>query len=311
MYILNTIAPVFLIVALGLVLRRFGFISEQFGKQLNGLVYWVGLPCLLFHKIATAGYDFALAGKTFLVLTIGMAACIILGYIIAVLLRLPARSISAFVQGAYRGNLVYIGLPVIIYSFKDSTGFTAHQAETLAVLVLAFIVPVYNIAAVIILLAGRHALRRQLLTRMFRSVATNPLVLACLAGIAYSLLAPALPTAAERTLSHIGQIALPLALLVVGAALLPEKFTAPAIPAVLASVIKIAAAPLAGLPFCYLFNLGPAETRITLLFLACPTAVASYVMAEQLDSDGPLSAAIIVISVTLSIASLATILAVY
>ena len=76
MNIINTIMPVFLVIGVGACLRRTGFLSAEFVKRLMRLVYWVGLPCLLFYKTAGASYDYQAAGKTFLVVLIGMFACI-------------------------------------------------------------------------------------------------------------------------------------------------------------------------------------------------------------------------------------------
>ena len=311
MHIINTLLPVFLIIALGAQLRKGGFVSAEFVNGLNRLVYWVALPCLLFYKLATASYDYQVAGKTFLVVLAGMLGCIIIGYIIAAIMRVPAAEIGTFVQGAFRGNLLYVGLPVIIYSFANSGGFNTTQAETVAILVLAPIVPAYNIAGVLVLLASRHKLDRYVPLKIFRQIITNPLILACVAGVLYSIVFPRLPVVIVRACSAVGQIALPLALLGVGAALVQGKIVGRRSFAFASSVIKIVVAPLVGFVAARLLGLGPAETRIGLLFLACPTATVSYVMAEQLGGDDKLAAAIIVVSTILSIFSLSVVIGLF
>jgi len=311
MHIINTLLPVFLIIALGAQLRKGGFVSAEFVNGLNRLVYWVALPCLLFYKLATASYDYQVAGKTFLVVLAGMLGCIIIGYIIAAIMRVPAAEIGTFVQGAFRGNLLYVGLPVIIYSFANSGGFNTTQAETVAILVLAPIVPAYNIAGVLVLLASRHKLDRYVPLKIFRQIITNPLILACVAGVLYSIVFPRLPVVIVRACSAVGQIALPLALLGVGATLVQGKIVGRRSFAFASSVIKIVVAPIVGFVAARLLGLGPAETRIGLLFLACPTATVSYVMAEQLGGDDKLAAAIIVVSTILSIFSLSVVIGLF
>ncbi len=313
MNVINTIAPVFLVMAVGAILRRMGFLSAEFVKRLMRLVYWVGLPCLLFYKTAGASYDYQAAGKTFLVVLSGMIACIIAGYVAAFLLRVEGRAIGTFVQGAFRGNLMYVGLTIIIYSFTDSGGFDVGQMETIAVLVLAFIVPLYNIAAVVILLASRHKIGREALVKTLRPIVTNPLLLACIAGILYSVVFPGLPQAVSRTCAAVGQMALPLALLGIGATLVEKRVFAfgQGFLALGSSVIKVVVAPATGLAVARLLGLGPGETRIALLFLACPTAISSYVLADQLGGDKGLSAAIVVLSVLLSMVSLSVVVGLY
>jgi len=311
MNIINTVLPVFLIIALGAQLRKAGFISAELVTGLNRLVYWVALPVLLFYKIATAAYDYQAAGKTFLVMLIGMLACIAAAYLVAAVMRMPAPLMGTFVQGAFRGNLLYVGLPIIIYSFANSADYSAAEIETLAFLVLASLVPAYNIAAVLALLASRHKLDRHAPARILRQLITNPLIIACLAGAVYSLVFPPLPTIIVRTCAAVGQIALPLALLGVGAALVQGRIIGRHTYVFVGSVIKIAVAPVVGLLAARLLGLGPAETRVALIFLACPTATVSYIMAGQLGGDERLSAAMVLISTILSILSLSLIVAIF
>jgi len=311
MHIINTVFPVFLIIALGAQLRKGGFISAGFVDGLNRLVYWVALPSLLFYKIATASYDYQVAGKTFLVVLAGMLACIAAGYIVAAVMRVPSAATGTLVQGAFRGNLLYVGLPIIIYSFAGSGNSNPAEIEAVAILVLAPIVPAYNIAAVLVLLASRQKLDRNVPVKIFRQIITNPLIIACVGGVLYSLIFPALPIVIVRACSAVGQIALPLALIGVGAALVQGKIVGRRSSAFAASVIKIVLAPAAGFVAARLLGLGPAETKVGLLFLACPTATISYIMAGQLGGDEQLSAAIVLVSTILSIVSLSLIVGLF
>jgi len=311
MHIINTLLPVFLIIALGALLRKTKFLSAEFVTSMNRLVFWIGLPCLLFYKVATAGYDYRLAGRTGLVMITGMLSCIVIAYIVAFIIRIPPGAVGTFVQGTFRGNLYYVGLALIIYSFAGTGSETSARMENIAILVMALLVPVYNISSVIVLLASQHKLDRYVPLKVARQVITNPLFLACVAGVVYSQIFPPLPLVITRALSAVGQISLPLALICIGAVLAQSKIAGCGIPAFAASIIKIAVAPIVGFWAARLMGLGAGETRIVLLFLACPTAVTSYVMAEQLGGDGKLSAAIIVVSTILSIFSLSVVIGLF
>ncbi|MGD9109886.1 MAG: AEC family transporter [Phycisphaerales bacterium] len=304
MEVINTVLPVFVIIATGALLHRFNFFSADFVKEVNKLVFWVGLPALLFGKIASAEYNYRLAGETFLVVLAGMFCCIVAAYIVALLFRMPAPKIGAFVQGAFRGNLYFIGLVLIIYSFADCLPETSAHAENITVLVLAFIIPVYNIVSVVILLIGTQKLDRYVSLRLTKQIIANPLFLACVAGIIYPHIFPPLPLAIDRSLNAIGQISLPLALIGIGATLVRRKIAGHSLYAFVATVIKIVVAPLVGIVVASWLNLGEYETKIAVLLLACPTAATSYVMAEQLGADERLSAAVVVLSTVLSIFSL-------
>ncbi len=311
MHIINTLLPVFLIIALGALLRKTKFVSAEFVTGLNRLVFWIGLPCLLFYKVATAGYDYRLAGRTGLVMIVGMLCCTIVAYIAAFIIRIPPRAVGTFVQGTFRGNLYYVGLALIIYSFAGADSKMSAQMENVAILVMALLVPVYNIGSVIVLLASRHKLDRYVPLKITHQVITNPLFLACAAGVIYSQIFPPLPLVITRTLSAVGQVSLPLALIGIGAVLAQSKIAGCGKPALAASIIKIGVSPIVGFWAAHLIGLGAGETRIVLLFLACPTAVTSYVVAEQLGGDEKLSAAIIVVSTILSIFSLSVVIGLF
>ncbi len=309
MQIINILAPVFLIILLGIILKRTNFLSAEFVRGLNNLVYWIGLPCLIFLDIVTADYEGMAAGKTFLVTLLGMAASIIVAYFAVRPLKIPAASVGTFVQGAFRGNLMYIGLPILLYSYAFNP-----QKDTLintAVLVLAFLVPVYNIAAVIVLLASQHSLNRMIFGKILRQVITNPVVIATVVAFLYKPVFHIFPLALERTADAIGNIALPLALLGIGGAIAEGKIEEHKGPAFMCSVIKCFLTPAIGLLFVYLLNLNSDEARIALIYLATPTAVVTYVMADQLEGDPKMAASTVLLSTLISILSLAVVLAIF
>ncbi len=309
MEILNTLAPLALLIGLGVVLRRTRFVPPELFRQTNRLVYWIGLPALLFYKTAQETDQAGAAMRIFAVLLGATAGCVVLAYLVAWALRLRGRSVGAFVQGAYRGNLAYVGLPVVLYSLAESLPGGDHS-DAMAAVAIAPLIPIYNALAVIVLLVGRG--RERSASGWWRKVivgiVTNPLVLACVAGLLYAQTPLGLPKLVERTCMALGQMSLPLALLSIGATLTLRSLRGSAGPAVVAATIKVAVAPLLGFALAAQLALPPLHTRIALLFLACPTAVMSYVMSEQLGSDGELSAKIVAVSVLGALPALAVIL---
>ncbi|MBN1391717.1 MAG: AEC family transporter [Sedimentisphaerales bacterium] len=311
MQIINTLLPVFLIMAVGAFLRKIRFFSEEFVNGLNKLVFWVGLPCLLFGKIVTAEYDYAVAGKTTLVVIAGTLGCVIAAYITAFIIRIRPQAVGTFVQGAFRGNLYYVGLALIIYIFAGADAKTSTDMENIAVFVLALLIPIYNIGAVIVLLASQHKIDHHVPIKVAREIIANPLFIACVSGGICLYLLPPLPLFISRSCEAIGAISLPLALIGIGGVLVQSKVAGSRLPAITASVIKVALAPVIGYWAAGFVGLGANETKIALLLLACPTAVTAYVVAEQLGGDDKLSAAIIVVSTFLSIISLSVVIGLF
>ena len=309
MHIINTLLPVFLIIALGAFLRHLKFFSNAFVRNINKLTYWVGLPTLLFYKIANASYGYEAASKTALVLASGMISCIIISVILCKILKIPAYSIGAFIQGAFRGNLIYIGLPIVIYSFHGQPKEVIDIVSETTILSLALIVPLYNITAVISILASQHKIDRYVPLKILNQIARNPLIIACFLGAIYSMLFGQLPLAITRTCESIGTMALPLALLSIGATLIGSRDYSSIKTSIIPAMIKTFFAPLAGFPVAIALDLSQNEMQIVLIMLACPTAISSFVLAEQLGSNKILAASIVVITSLLSIISFSTILA--
>ncbi|MCK4401811.1 AEC family transporter [bacterium] len=311
MLTINTLVPVVAIIFLGAVLRSTKFMTADIFRANNRLVYWIALPCLLFYKTATASAHGTAAMRVFLILVGGMFVCVILGYLCAWLLHLPDSSRSVFVQGAYRGNLVYVGIPVILFALAGTNGQYSGEMESLAILSIAPLIPIYNIAAVIILLAGQKrsgiSKRRHLQTVLLK-VTKNPLVLSCVAGIGYSFTGWQLPLLVHRTCIAIGKIALPLALLGIGASLSFKAVQNGLAKSLTSSIIKVVCGPLIMFFIGKQLGLNHTELQIAILFLACPTATASFIMAEELGADGKLASSIVVTSTLMSMLSLAIIL---
>ena len=310
MIVVNVLAPIFLLIGLGLFLRRQRFASEDFFRNLNRLIYWVALPALLFTKTATALPQLDAAVGIITALLGGMLVCIAAGYLLARQLGLDRRATAAFVQGAYRGNIAFVGLPVVLYALV-AVGQGTPEVDALVLLALAPVIPVYNVAAVIVLSGatpaeGRQG--RQQLATVLRSIATNPLIIACVAGLAVAYSGVTLPEALTRTLDLLGEIALPGALLAMGASLRLRAIRTGGIAAGAASLVKVLVAPLAGYLVARAIGLTGPPLMIAMLLLAMPTAVASYVMAQNMGADDTLASSIVMVSTLLAIPVLSVIL---
>ncbi|NQT87696.1 AEC family transporter [bacterium] len=306
MQILNALVPVFAVVVLGVVLRRTGFLSEAMQREGSRLVYWVGLPCMLFHRIATAPRIDGAPDRVFLITLAGTAAAVLLSVGAAWAVRMPGRRIGTFVQASFRGNLAYVGLAVVTYAFASVGGEAAGvRAQTLAVLALAPLVPIYNIAAVVALSVSRHRFGPGAFRRIVVQVLTNPLLIACVAGAAVSLSAATLPTALAGACQLVGRLGLPLALLALGGTLAVTPVRGHVRAALGASMIKVVAVPAVGYGVAAALGASAMERGVAVILLACPTAVASYILAEQLEGDSALAASAVVLSTALCTLSLA------
>ncbi len=308
MSILNSIAPIFLLIALGTILRHTKFFPDTFFKGLNKLVFWIALPALLVSRIGRAEIEIKTVSQIVLLLTLATLFSLALAWGTARWMRLPMQKRGSFIQGSFRSNGAFIGLPVIIYTLGDLDP----RAEMLGAVVLAPLVILFNVLSVSILLhhSSQKSSTAESLHTFVSQLIKNPLIAACAIGLALNFSGLPLPLFLFRPLDALGNAALPLILISIGSSLGFERLHGAASPSLVAALIKVVAAPAIGFLLAGLLNLDSTGRMIAILYLACPAAGTSYVMAEIMGNDGPLAGRIVAISTLLSAITLPIVIAI-
>jgi malate permease and related proteins len=304
---LSTLVPIFVLIMLGWSLKGWHLLPDGFFEGLNSLVFYIGLPAFLFLRISSSALS---GGPAIRILCIMLAATFFIAaaaYITARLMKLEGPGMGAFIQASLRGNLAYIGLPVIFFLISSGGDSGSERIETAALLALALIVPIYNILCVIIL---SHTSRgKSKFHSSLKKAALNPLVISCILGIIASLAGLKLPKIAVRTLEPLAGISLPLALLSIGSSFSIRTVYRRSAPVLTASVLKVFIAPAVGFLLASLNSLPSPETKIVMIYLACPSSVSSYVVAEQMGADKDIAGGAVIASTLLSFIPLALIIA--
>ena len=196
---------------------------------------------LLFYKIATADFFVSFNGPLLLGLIVSILAIFIVSYGYGSLMGYPASVHGAFCQGAFRGNLAYIGL-AIVYNAYGEEGFA------IAGILLGFLVPLFNFLSVVaLLLPQRRESYRMGIYFWIKQIAYNPLILASFGGIIWSFLEIPLPRIVERAFGIVTGMSLPLALIAIGASFSFRKLRGDLVIAALSACLKIVILPtLAG-----------------------------------------------------------------
>lgn len=313
--VLMILGPIFLLVALGAALQRGGFFGAGVVQGLNQLCYWVALPGLIAGSLARggpgAGGGFGIWEWELLGLLVGATVVVaLLGWAIATALRLEWRARGTFTQAFFRGNLAFVGLPILL-KFPGLD-------QTRVLLLLAPMMVLYNALSVAALVASKHgdvaragsAGGGGVWRALAREWMRNPILLASvLGGVAYAM-GWVMPEPLGETVALIGRMAVPLALVTVGAVLVGLPTGAGGGAATWAATAgKVALSPLVGWAACTVFGVSGLERLVVLVTLACPTAVASYTMAEAMDGDPALAARTVVASTVASAGALVLILA--
>ena len=292
----SAVAPVFALILLGFGLRRLGFPGDDFWPHCERLVYFLLFPALLVTRLAVVPLqaeplaDLALA----LVLpTLAVSAGLLL---LRPLAGLSAAGFTSVFQGGIRFN-TYIALAL-------GAALDPARGLELTALAAAMLIPLVNLLCVsVLVLFGRDS-RAGWPGLLLRGLARNPLILACLAGLAINALGLALPAVAMDTAGLLGQTALPLGLLAVGAGLTLGASRAQLTALVLSGTAKLLVLPLLAWSLCLWSGAAPEITRIAVMFAALPTASSAYILARQMGGDHQSMAAIITVQTLLAMLSL-------
>lgn len=298
--LLLSLLPIAGLIALGAWLRHRQFLNEAFWPSAERLSYYILLPSLFVYSLATAKLDdvpvLEMAGS--LVLSILAVAAVLL--LLRPKVPVDDAAFTSVFQGGVRFNN-YVGV-------SAAAGLFGVQGMALAAVANAVSVPTVNLLCVLVF--ARYGSSGGFSARsVTRQLLLNPLLMACVIGIALQVSGLGLAPGLDSFLKTLGSAALPLGLLCIGAAL---EFTAVRSwlrPIGVSSCCKFLLMPLATLLACHAFDLSGPAAITALLFQALPTASSSYIMARQLGGDAPLMAGIIagqtvLASVTLPIAVL-------
>lgn len=297
MHIASLLFPDLALIAIGWLLNRFVRLPERFWEGAETLVYFVLFPALLFGSISRANLSLTQAGPMIAVAYCALGAGIAISYSARHLLGPDARQFASGAQCGFRFNS-YITLSLAA-RIGEAPGLG------LAALIVGFIVPIANIAAV-------YPLARHGGGSVWKALARNPLVLATVGGLLVQATGLKMPEPVDATLQRLGQAALGLGLLCVGAGLRLEREPG-ADPALARSARrltvwftlgKLVAMPLTALLAARALGLAPLATTIVVMFAAMPTSPAAYVLASRMGGDGRLVAFMISVSTLASMIAL-------
>lgn len=280
----NALGPLFLLILLGAVLGWRRLPGGDFWPQLECIVYFLLFPAMLVSTLATADVGQVPVVRLAIALLGAMLLFTAALWLLRSRLQLAAPAFTSVFQGALRFN-TYVGV-------AGASALHGHAGATVAAVAVALMVPVVNVLCVVSFIAA-GTLGPASLGRSLTALLHNPLILACVAGIALNLSGIGLPGWSGDAVSLLGRAALPLGLVAVGVALRPRALTRLDRGVWTTNLIKLLLMPALVLGMTAILGLDPVSRDIALLFAALPTATSAYILARQLGGDAELMAALI------------------
>ena len=300
MFFSNTIlsiAPIFLLIVLGYLLRRNIFQEMSFWNTTDRLVYWVMFPALLFFKTSTIDLSGDIIASYSIVVYTGFGAAVLYAIIVWKLFGLNGPVASSVLQGSARHN-AFVALAVAERLFGS-------DGLTLAALITALLIPVTNIVVVSLMVMLVQSDRKQGVVKpILRDLMRNPLLISVLVGISMNLVGiTPIPVVNELT-GILGQAALPTMLLGIGANIRVRRMGPIGWPTFYATLGKMVVFPAVLVVMGWATGLPELATMVAAVFGAVPTAVSSFTLARQMGGDAPLMSSIITIQTALALLSL-------
>ncbi len=300
--IINNLFPVLSLVVVGHFLKLGGFTSDAFLKMSDRLVYFIFFPVLLFWKIGAtpiqSGLDWGYCQAA--VCALGVVFIVSILYIR--LFGVGDYQAGTFAQSCFRFN-TYIGVAVVMNALGES-------GVRYFGMLIGLMIPVINVLAVstLIWFSGKQIRLKERVGLTIRALISNPLILACIAGMLYARYFRGFPVFLENTFRLAASVTLPLALLSIGGALTLKPLGDYLSPSFAAAGIKLILLPVIGHFFLLAFGVTGLTYQVAMLFFAMPTSTAIFVLSGQLNSDTDLASATIVLSTILSFFSLSAVL---
>jgi predicted permease len=285
MAVLHVIAPIFLLILLGAVMRRWFGLHLDFWPQLDKLIYYVFFPALLFNSLSHFQLDLGAASPMLAVAALYMCAGIALGYVARYFIDAPPKVYAATFQASFRFNS-YVGLAI-------AGGMHGHEGLAAIGLLMGFMVPLANVASVLML--AKHSESHWL-----REILLNPLILATAGGISFSLAGLSLPTIVNSTLAMLSQASLPIGLIAVGAGLRLHGLHSQRATLWYGVTIKLLVLPAIAWGLARAFELSGVYFDTVVLMAALPVSTVAYVLAKRMGGDGDTIAAQVMLSTLLA-----------
>ena len=290
---LNATIPIFLMMLLGMLFRKLGWMDEVFAAKMNKFVFLVPLPVLLFEQLATVDFSEVWDIKFILFCFVVTAISITISTLISLLWK--DRSVKGeFIQATYRSSAALLGI-----AFIQNIYGTAGMAP----LMIIGSVPLYNIMAVVVLSVfkpGNNSFDKALVKKTLKGIATNPIIIGIVAGFVWSALKLPMPSILHKTVSSIGATATPMGLMSMGATFEMKKATSKMKPTLVAVFMKLVGFCVVFLPMAALLGFRNEEMIAILVMLGSATTVSCFVMARNMGHEGTLSSGVIMMTTLLS-----------
>jgi len=288
---LGGVVPLFCLMAVGLFVRRVRLLTDEELFHVNGMVFRVFFFFMMFYNIYAAKPG-TVVSPLLAVLGAGgvLLTALVATGVVCIFEKDNARR-GVIVQAAYRGNYVLMGVPLVANIFGS-------DAVAIPTMMIAAVVPLYNVLSVFILETFRGG--RFDLLNILRSVVMNPMILGGILGALCRVAELHIPAPILRPAAEIAAATTPVALIILGASFRGGSFHAHLPQLIGAIAARLVIVPGIMLAIAIALGMRDVELVTLIAIYATPCAVAGFAMAQQMHADAELAGNCVVYSSALS-----------
>jgi len=289
----NAVMPFAVYLAIGCLIRVRRIADEAFMSKLNQFVFKVFFPFIMFRCVYTLDFDTGVSA--FFVVFSVIELLTVIGLLVLIVPRIVRRNDrrGVVIQALYRSNTVLFAIPLAQSVFGE-------EAASAAGLLVAVLVPIYNITAILILetfsSGGRHSVRE-----LAMKLLNNPLIRGAIVGAVFLLLRVPLPQCVMKPVNAIADMATPLAVIVLGSTLRFDALANNRGILTRIMLVRLIGLPCLALLVSFFVEMSEFERFMQVILYATPIAASSYPMAVNIGGDGELAGQCVVVSTVCSV----------
>jgi len=282
--------------ALGHLFNRNHIITQDFAKRATKITFLTGFPLIVFRELYRVDLTNAVRWQ-FLVYTAVSTLILLLVLVLIVprFIKDPSRT-GAFILSSFRSNYMILGLPIALQIM------TSEQAAPLMLSMLTT-GQIYNISTVIILsmFSDEDRVRGK---DILLGIIKNPIIWGVFIGVSAKLSGFVFPEFFMNTVDYLADMALPLALLSLGAQFTADDLRSDVGMVNLSVFLKLILIPAIAVAPMLFMGFSGNEIAAVLFIFASPASLSTYALAASMGGDAKFIAKTVAVSSLLSTVTL-------
>lgn len=291
----NAVVPFMVYIAIGMIARKLGLVKETFLRELNGVIFRVFFPFIMFNNLYKADFSTLKNADYVLFAVIATLIVIVISFVLVPVFEKENSRRGVIIQAIFRSNSVLFAIPL-------AGNVLGEEASIKSSIIVAFLVPMYNIFSVMILEYYRGGKVKPVV--IVKNILKNPLIMGAIAGAIFNMLPVTMPESLAHPITQLSNLATPMALFVLGGTLKFSDLRKNAVPVSVGVILKLMIVPAIVTYAMAILKYEPAELFAVFCMFATPVAAASFPMAQSMGADADLAGEYVVATTLLSIVTI-------